>query len=34
MTDMFKEAHSFNQDLSKWQVQKVMIMNGMFQGKN
>ena len=30
MSDLFKEASSFNQDISSWNVGNVTLMNGMF----
>ena len=32
MSFMFREARAFNQDLSKWNVGKVIDMQGMFSG--
>ena len=32
MEGMFLQAESFNKDLSKWNVQNIRVVNGMFMG--
>ncbi len=34
MTEMFRDASSFNQDISKWNVSKIVEMSNMFNGAN